>query len=350
MTVLNLKELILKHWVSVVVIGVAFTSALIFWKLTDNNQINYKTNLSHSLIKSSGIILAKSKNQVDIDPVVDNVKQISETHLFGRLDEKPLKDNVVQIDHSKKPSESKDTTDLSFIILASAVSEQSKNSMVLIEYNKIKRWFKEGESVFENTTVFTIYDQYVEFKKTNGEIKKILIKNNKNNTKTNTKYSSLDLNNAFETDQYDFKRNDQADLSESFKSKDSEIISSNNEYDEIVSNIKNIDEIVKITNHTEIEIKKEINDQIIKAKLNPNVALTKYGIKFIQGKGYLVTSKAHLLKLFGFKAGDIITKINGYTASTPQTDIKLIDEIVESGEVLIEYNRNGRVFIMKQSL
>ena len=211
-------------------------------------------------------------------------------------------------------------------------------------------------------SLYAVYAERVEFERDNGDIEILELPSDKTSNASDfiapergaNLGSEFDYKQSVATTDKTYSRSKNTDKAISTSRVKSS--SRSNALPDIVTNarsastVNKIQETINTDSKAKSSVERYVTKQISKAKSNPVSTLTQYGLKFISGKGYEVTSRARDLMLLGLKAGDIIVTINGNSATTPEQDIKLIDEVMASGEILIEYERNGKLLVMKQAL
>lgn len=78
---------------------------------------------------------------------------------------------------------------------------------------------------------------------------------------------------------------------------------------------------------------------------NPDALLGQFGLTTNNGRGYRISDTANpALAAVGGRPGDIITSVNGRAVGDPQSDVALIQDVMESGCAKLTIERNGRQF------
>ena len=78
---------------------------------------------------------------------------------------------------------------------------------------------------------------------------------------------------------------------------------------------------------------------------NPDAVLGQFGLSTNNGRGYKITDTSNpALVAIGGRPGDVILTVNGRSVGDPQSDVTLIQEVMESGCVKVGVDRNGRQF------
>lgn len=78
---------------------------------------------------------------------------------------------------------------------------------------------------------------------------------------------------------------------------------------------------------------------------NPDAVLGQFGLSSNSGRGYRITDSSNpALAAVGGRPGDVIVSVNGRAVGDPQTDVNLIQEVMESGCAKLAIERNGRQF------
>ena len=352
MVVLNLQNPWVKRVISIsFIIIVAFSGYLLA-------RLTWEVIVKPSVLYSSDIILPKQtvKSSAGVSDAT-KANRIADVHVFGQFKE-PRAENIPE---ETKPVAKAKKTPLNFVLMSRALSSTANGGWASIAEGKTIAWFKVGDDVFEKATLYAVYDEHVEFERDNGDIEILEFTSDKKSKSANFIATERGANLGSE---FDYKQPVSTNKTysrpvSSLKESANDRIKNtprSNELADIVTNVSSVDRVKKIQesintdSKTKNSVERYVNKQITKAKSNPVSTLTQYGLKFIPGKGYEVTSRARDLMLLGLRAGDIIITINGHSATSPEQDIKLIDEVMASGEILIEYERNGKVLVMKQAL
>ncbi|MCJ8312412.1 MAG: hypothetical protein MJK11_05545 [Pseudomonadales bacterium] len=355
MAALNLQNPWVRRVISIsfilIIAMLAYFLAILTWKII------VKPNVTYSSVISLPKQAAKSNNLVSD---ATKASHIANVHVFGQYKE-PQDESVVE---EIKPDLEPKITPLKFVLMATMVSNNPKSGMASIAEGKTTSLFKIGDDVFEKATLHAVNDESVEFQRDNGDIETLELPSDKKSNFSDYIAPERGANLGSDFNRVErkttstrskYSRDEKTAEDKSLRTKGSSGTSNSNVLPDIVTNIKrsNIKKVQDSMNNDEkvkSSVERYVTNQVNKAKSNPVSTLTRYGLKHIPGKGYEVTSRARDLMLLGLRAGDIIIKINGHTATSPEEDIKLIDTIMASGEILIEYERNGRVLVMKQAL
>lgn len=78
---------------------------------------------------------------------------------------------------------------------------------------------------------------------------------------------------------------------------------------------------------------------------NPDAVLGQFGLTTNNGRGYKITDTANpALVALGARPGDVILTVNGRSVGDPQSDVTLMQEVMETGCVKVGIERNGRQF------
>jgi len=356
--VFNLQNIWIRRLISIsfilIVAIIGHFLAILTWKMIVKPTYSY----------SSMIELPKQVAQVN-NNISDSTKasRIANIHMFGQFKEKRAEPVEVV-----KPTVAPKATPLKFVLMATAVNVNVKKGLASIADGADVHWFRVGDDVFEKATLYAVYDDKVEFERDNGDIEVLEFKEDKliDYKDYIAPERGQNLGSEFDykertTTSKNYSRNIGSNTNTTSPTTSSQTSNtsntSRNQLPEIVTtieeqeaNVKKVQEAINTDSKVRSQVERYVTNQINKAKSNPVSTLTQYGLKYIQGKGYQVTSRARDLMLLGLRSGDIITSINGNRATTPTQDIKLIDQVMSSGEILIEYERNGKVLVMKQAL
>ncbi|BCE02074.1 type II secretion system protein N [Marinicellulosiphila megalodicopiae] len=353
MAVLNLQNIWVRRLISIgfilTVAVIAHILALLTWGLIVTPSYSY----------SSEIELPKRdvKSTAMVSDTV-NASRIANVHLFGQFAEIVVEQPIEVVQPKVEPK----ATPLKFVLMATAANVSLKNGMASIAEGRDTQWFRVGDDVFEKATLHAVYADKVEFERDNGEIEILEFKKDK---LFDYKEYVAPERGANLGSEFEYEYDESSSENKSYSSRENPtfkpsgvargVSSNSNELPEIVttldqreSSVEKVQSTINENANVKNQVERYVSNQITKS--NPVSMLSQYGLKHIPGKGYQVTSRARDLMLLGLRAGDIIISINGNKATTPEQDIQLIDGVMSSGEILIEYERNGKVLVMKQAL
>ena len=78
---------------------------------------------------------------------------------------------------------------------------------------------------------------------------------------------------------------------------------------------------------------------------NPDAVLGQFGLTTNNGRGYKINDTGNpALVALGARPGDVILTVNGRSVGDPQSDVTLMQEVMETGCVKVGIERSGRQF------